>query len=214
LVVNDLDLLNSLTDRDWIAGAAEAFKVALIRDAEFAGWLIEHAAGIPERDQAVMEQLVRRCAALHVQHIATSGDPFEFGSARPLDFGHWSAHKLESLTSFAMRHGEAVAIGLALDLCYAARQEFLPESDARNVISALHRAGLPIWDEWLVAEESGGRVILAGIEEFREHLGGRLHVTFPCPIGGKREVCELDTPTMLAAIDDLQQLAKSLEDSP
>ena len=214
LVVNDLDLLNTLSDRDWVSGAAEAFKVALIRDAEFAEWLIEHAAGVPQRDPAVMEQLVKSCAALHVQHIATSGDPFEFGSARPLDFGHWSGHKLESLTNFAMRHGEAVAIGLALDLCYAARRSFIRQSDATRVIAALHRAGLPVWDEWLLAEEAGTRVILAGIHEFREHLGGELHVTFPCPIGEKREVCELDTEAMLSAIDDLQRLVRSLEDAP
>jgi 3-dehydroquinate synthase len=214
LVVNDFRLLDTVSDRDWIAGAAEAFKVALIRDAEFAEWLVGHAAEIPARDSRTMEQLVRRCAALHVEHIATSGDPFECGSARPLDFGHWSAHKLESLTGFAMRHGEAVAIGLALDLCYAARREFISRADAHRVVAALHRAGLPVWDDWLEAEAGGSRVILAGIEEFREHLGGVLHVTFPCPIGRKREVCELDAAGMLTAIGDLRRLARSLENAP
>jgi 3-dehydroquinate synthase len=214
LVVNDLRLLDTVSDRDWIAGAAEAFKVALIRDAEFAEWLVQHAAAVPMRDPETMAYLVQRCAALHVEHIASSGDPFEYGSARPLDFGHWSAHKLESLTGFAMRHGEAVAIGLALDLCYAVRQDFISPTDAERVVAALHRAGLPVWDDWLEAEAGGGRIILAGIEEFREHLGGALHVTFPCPIGRKRETRELDLSCMLAAIDDLRRLARSLENTP
>ena len=214
LVVNDLALLDTVSDRDWVAGAAEAFKVALICDVDFAEWLIDHASEIPARDPTVMAELVARCAALHVQHIATSGDPFEYGSARPLDFGHWSAHKLESLSGFAMRHGEAVAIGLALDLRYAVRQSFIGERDAGRVIHALHRAGLPIWSDWLEAESDGKRLVLAGIEEFREHLGGTLQVTFPAPIGSKREVCELDQTCMRAAIGDLKQLWQGMETAP
>ncbi len=211
LVINDLALLDALADRDWIAGSAEAFKVALIRDADFVRWLVANAGEIPRRNQAVMAELVARCASLHVQHIASAGDPFEYGSARPLDFGHWSAHKLESLTSFALRHGEAVAIGLALDLCYAVRLGFVPEAEATAVIAALHRAGLPVWSEWMLAEEAGQRVILTGIEEFREHLGGALHVTFPHPIGSKQEVGELHPSGMLAAIADLDRLRQRLE---
>ena len=211
LVVNDLALLDTVSDRDWIAGTAEAFKVALIRDAAFAEWLVDHADRIPQRDQTVMTELIVRCAALHVQHIASNGDPFECGSARPLDFGHWSAHKLESLSNFALRHGEAVAIGLALDLCYASRVGFIAHDDARRVIAALHRAGLPIWSDWLLAEAAGKRVVLAGIEEFREHLGGTLHITLPAPIGSKREVGELSPVELLAAIADLDHLRRSPE---
>lgn len=211
LVVNDLALLDTVSDRDWIAGTAEAFKVALIRDEPFAEWLVEHADCIPRRDQGVMTELIVRCAALHVQHIASGGDPFECGSARPLDFGHWSAHKLESLSNFALRHGEAVAIGLALDLCYAARVGFIAQADARRVIAALHRAGLPIWSDWLLAETAGKRVVLAGIEEFREHLGGALHITLPAPIGSKREVGELSPAELLAAIADLDHLRRNPE---
>jgi 3-dehydroquinate synthase len=214
LVVNDLALLDTVSDRDWVAGAAEAFKVALICDLDFTEWLIEHGPEIPARDPAVMAELIARCAALHVQHIATSGDPFEYGSARPLDFGHWSAHKLESLSSFAMRHGEAVAVGLALDFRYAVRQSFISECDAGRVIHALHRAGLPIWSDWLEAERDGERLVLAGIEEFREHLGGTLQVTFPAPIGSKREICELDRTCMLAAIGDLKQVWQGMEATP
>ncbi len=64
--------------------------------------------GSSARDAAAMERLVRRSAALHLAHIATGGDPFELGSSRPLDFGHWAAHKLEQLTDHRLRHGEAV----------------------------------------------------------------------------------------------------------
>jgi len=209
LVVNDLALLATVSDRDWIAGVAEAFKVALIRDADFAEWLVAHAAAIPRREEAVMAELVVRCASLHVRHIAAGNDPFEHGSARPLDFGHWAAHKLESLSGFTLRHGEAVAIGIALDLCHAARLGFVEPAASVRFIAALHRAGLPVWSDWLLAETNGKRGVLAGIEEFREHLGGTLHITFPCPVGDKREIEELTDEDVLAAIGDLDRLRRN-----
>ena len=63
-----------------------------------------------------MRRMIRRCAELHVDHIALGGDPFESGAGRPLDFGHWAAHKLEELSGYRIRHGEAVAAGMALDV--------------------------------------------------------------------------------------------------
>ena len=53
------------------------------------------------------------------RHLFAEPYPWTLGSARPLDFGHWAAHKLESITSNRIRHGEAVAIGMALDIRYA-----------------------------------------------------------------------------------------------
>lgn len=214
LVVNDLSLLATVSDRDWIAGTAEAFKVALIRDAAFAGWLVVQASAIPRRDEPMMAELIVRCASLHVQHIAEGNDPFECGSARPLDFGHWVAHKLESLSGFALRHGEAVAIGIALDLCHAARLGFVEAAEAERFIAALHRAGLPVWSDWLLAGTNGKRVVLAGIEEFREHLGGTLHITLPCPVGDKREIEKLTDGDVLTAIGDLDRLRRNLDAAP
>ena len=77
-------------------------------------------------DYPAMQKLIHRSAQLHVNHIAEGGDPFEFGSARPLDFGHWSAHKLEQLSDYSIRHGEAVALGIALDVTYAQMVGMLP----------------------------------------------------------------------------------------
>ncbi len=192
-VLNDFDLLRTLPERHWCAGMAEAFKVAIIKDAAFLDWLLEHAAALRGRDQAAMETLVHRCAVLHLEHIATNGDPFEQGAARPLDFGHWAAHKLESLTRHDLNHGEAVALGIALDLRYAAAIGFIPRADALRVIAGLAAAGLPIRHEalgWL--DLAGKPFVLQGIEEFREHLGGRLAVTLPKPLGARIEIDQLD----------------------
>lgn len=207
-VLNDAGVLATLADRDWIAGSAEAFKVAIIKDAAFLAWLSVHAAGIPARDPAVMEELVYRCARLHVEHISGAGDPFEAGTARPLDFGHWAAHKLESLSWFELRHGEAVAIGMAIDLLYAAGKGLLPEAEARRVIAAMQRAGLPVAHRCLSMRGPDGRLfVLQGLEEFREHLGGTLHITLPAPLGAKVEVQTMDTDLLTACVGHLLALA-------
>lgn len=186
-VLNDATLLPTLPDTGWVGGIAEAFKVALIKDAAFFDWLCGAAGRLRARDLAAMEQLVRRCAELHLDHIRTSGDPFEQGSSRPLDYGHWSAHRLECLSGFKLGHGQAVAVGLALDSYYAMRQKFITASDLERLLRGLTASGLPVWHELLERPE-----ILDGLEQFREHLGGRLTLAMPDGVGRRREINEVD----------------------
>ncbi|HEY6077420.1 MAG TPA: 3-dehydroquinate synthase [Polyangiaceae bacterium] len=203
-VVNDADLLSTLPVRDVRAGLAEAVKVALIRDVSFFDWLEQHSGALREAEPMPLELAVRRCAELHLQHIATGGDPFERGSARPLDYGHWAAHKLETLTHHALRHGEAVAIGMALDACYAVEKGILPAA-ARDRLCALLRAlGLPTYHAMLKAEHGGKSLVLRGLEEFREHLGGALTVTLLSAIGRGEEVTEMDFAAIAKAINWLE----------
>ena len=143
-VINDSSFLPTLHDRDWRGGISEAIKAALIRDPEFFDFIERHAAALKARDLPVMEEVVRRSAALHLAHIAQGGDPFEQGSSRPLDYGHWAAHKLEALTDYRLRHGEAVGIGLALDTTYAHLTGALGEQEWRRVIDVLQAVGLAI----------------------------------------------------------------------
>lgn len=203
-VVNDLALLSTLAQRDWAAGVSEAFKVAIIKDAAFFDELCALAPRLAARDEAAMERLVRRTAELHLAHIRSGGDPFEFGSARPLDFGHWSAHKLESLSRYALGHGQAVAIGIALDTCYAARKRLITNAERRRILAGLAASGLPVWDDLLAARNADGTLaVIRGLEEFREHLGGRLTVTLPAGIGHRVEVHELDSALIAECIAEL-----------
>lgn len=177
-VLNDPRFLDTLSDRDRRAGISEAVKVALVRDTAFFRWLAEHAEALRRFEPEAMARMVRRSAEIHLEHIATSGDPFEFGSARPLDFGHWAAHKLESLTGSRLRHGEAVAIGIALDTVYSAREGFLGEAERDAVLGVLEGVGFRLWNDAL-----GLPGLLEGLREFREHLGGELSVTLLRGIG-------------------------------
>jgi 3-dehydroquinate synthase len=207
-VIVDPDLLRTLPVRDAVAGMAEAIKVALIKDPAFFGWLRENAAALADAEDAPMAHLVRRAAELHLNHIATGGDPFEFGSARPLDFGHWSAHKLESLTAHRLSHGEAVAIGIALDSRYCVEAGLLSESDASQIVSLIEQLGLPLWDAVLDQRGPRGLDVLQGLEEFREHLGGELTVTLLEGIGRGREVHSMDLALLQKSLGWLRERAQ------
>jgi 3-dehydroquinate synthase len=192
-VVNDYAFIRALNARDKKAGMAEAVKVALIRDFEFYNWLEQNANYLTAFNDEIMKVMIRRCAELHLQQIANGGDPFEFGSARPLDYGHWAAHKLEGLTQYKLRHGEAVAIGLALDTHYSAAIGLLPMDSAEKVCSLLERLGFRLWHSALDLRSADSKLeIINGLNDFREHLGGRLTVTLLSEIGVGIEVYEMD----------------------
>ena len=197
-VLNDFDFLHALPRRERVSGIAEAVKVALIRDRAFFEWLDAEAGRLARFEPAAEERMIRRCAELHMRQIAGGGDPFETGSARPLDFGHWSAHKLESLTRHAVSHGEAVASGIALDARYSVLAGLLPAGDEERVARLLERLGFRLFHPALTALGPDGRMaLLAGLAEFREHLGGELTITLLAGLGRGVEVHEID-PALVA----------------
>jgi 3-dehydroquinate synthase len=208
-VINDSAFLATLEDRDWLGGLSEAVKAALIKDAPFFEELERSAPALVARDAAVMNDVVRRSAILHLDHIANGGDPFEFGSSRPLDFGHWSAHKLERLTSHRLRHGEAVAIGVALDSTYSWLTGLLTEPDWRRIVGLLQALQLPVFVPELadhLDHPDHERSVLGGLAEFREHLGGRLTVILLAGIGKRVDAQHIDLESMIRSIEMLRRL--------
>ncbi len=209
-VLNDLAFIVSLPERDKIAGMAEAVKVALIRDAEFFGWIERHMDGLATFERAAMATMIRRCAELHMRQIGQGGDPFETGSARPLDYGHWSAHKLESLTRHHVRHGEAVAIGMALDARYSVLAGLLAPGEEERICALLEYLGFDLWHPALGKTGANGEwTILEGLRDFQEHLGGELTITLLGGIGVGVEVHEIDRERMRQAMAWLRDRASA-----
>lgn len=203
-VINDFDLLATLPPEHQRSGYVEAVKVACIRDAAFFAELEALAVNLARFEPTAVRRLIRRSAELHLDHIASSGDPFEVGSARPLDFGHWAAHKLEQVSNFRLAHGPAVAIGIALDVIYARRIGLLPSADAERILNLLERIGFRLAAAELANTDAHGRlVLLAGLEEFREHLGGRLTITLLSAIGHGVEVHTMEESEVVAALAEL-----------
>jgi 3-dehydroquinate synthase len=211
-VLNDYDFLTTLSFEHWIGGAAEAFKVAIIKDADFFNYLKEHRTDLNHRSQSAMEETVYRCAMLHLDHIRGSGDPFEFGSARPLDFGHWAAHKLEIMSGYQIGHGHAVSIGMSIDSHTAMSQGLLTQEELKQIIGSLRICGLPAWSPLLERRRTDGTLeILEGIEQFREHLGGRLTITLPRGIGNCVEVHHMDAESVENAIRFLKKYSADIQ---
>ncbi|WP_149276377.1 3-dehydroquinate synthase [Pareuzebyella sediminis] len=206
-IINDTDFLTTLDQRDWIAGIAEALKVALIKDADFFEYIEKHAFELRNRNMEVMQYTIYRCAEIHMQHIAKGGDPFESGSSRPLDFGHWSAHKLEQMTNYTLRHGEAVAKGIALDVAYSKLIGLIKEKDLHRVVSVFENIGFDL--HFPITAKSEMDELLKGIEEFREHLGGKLTITLISEIGKKDDVHEIDINIMKKALNLINESSRS-----
>lgn len=210
-VINDFRFLDSLDEETKRAGLIEAVKVALVKDAGFFHWIEENLTALGALEPSVVEACVEKSALLHTRHIASGGDPFETGSSRPLDFGHWAAHKLEALTGYHLSHAPAVAIGLALDTLYSVRVGLAPAALAERVFPILSGLRLAIHHpalDWL--DETGRRRVLDGLDEFREHLGGELTVLMLQGIGQGLDVHHIDAELVGECIDELRGLSQGV----
>jgi len=198
-VINDEHFLETLTDRDWRSGFCECVKVALVKDAAFLDRIEANIPLLNQRNLEAASSIIRRSAELHLEHIVSGGDPFELTAARPLDFGHWAAHKLEQMTNFRLTHGEAVAIGMAIDITYSMQTGLLPETIGERILNILEKLGFQLHDEALRASDH----LFEGLEEFREHLGGRLTIPMIRDIGEQIDIHEIDLEAMRQAISQL-----------
>ncbi|MFM8818059.1 MAG: 3-dehydroquinate synthase [Phycisphaerales bacterium] len=198
-VICDEAFLESTPEWSWIGGFSEAVKIALLRDPALLTRIERDAAAIRARDMHAAMPVIVRSAELHWRHIALGGDPFETQSARPLDHGHWLAHRLEGLTDGALPHGQAVAIGIAVDTAYAANTGMLAAAEADRVMSVLRALSLPTSHPLLSEPDA----LIAGLEEFREHLGGRLTITLLRAVGDPVDVHEVDERLLRGAIASL-----------
>jgi 3-dehydroquinate synthase len=203
-VINDAALLATLPDRDFRCGFVEAVKVSLLKDPQFFAELCEFAPRLKKREMSICLPVIRRSAEWHLQHITRGGDPFEMQQARPLDFGHWSAHKLEVLSNFGMRHGEAVAIGVAIDTVYSSLAYGLPKIDARRVLNCLRDLGF-----MLDCPQLHNLELFNGLEEFRQHLGGQLTLTMLSAVGQPIDIHEVNLELMHSAIEQVAEFQRS-----
>ena len=207
-VINDFRFLHTQDEEIKRAGLIEAIKVALVKDGNFFEWIEANLEALAALATGVLEQCVERSALLHARHIATGGDAFESGSSRPLDFGHWAAHKLEAMTGYELSHGPAVSIGLALDTLYSAESGLLARTDADRILRVLDVLKLPVWHPALELKNSGGgHQVFEGLDEFREHLGGRLTILLLREPGAGVDVHEMDAAVLERCIGMLRDRA-------
>ena len=207
-VVNDQEILRHLPDREFRCGFSEAVKVSLLKSPSAFDFLHRNAHLIAQRHMPAAAEAIRLSVLMHMDHITRGGDPFEMLQARPLDFGHWSAHKLEALTQYRIRHGEAVGIGVAVDVVYSSLVHGLADSVVQATLSTLSNLGLSVFDPALTEQN-----LFDGLEEFRQHLGGELTLTMLTEIGRPIEVHAIDHTAMRKAIQIVGRHHQALLDT-
>ncbi len=205
-VINDFSLLTSLSDRDWRSGFSEAVKVALLKDAREFELLEKHADAIAHRSEPESQRSIIRSAELHWRHIVEGGDPFEDEIARPLDYGHWSAHRLERLTDGDLKHGEAVAVGLGIDAALAVQLGRATPEFQHRVLGVLHKLGFTLDHPQL----DDPAALFVGIEQFRAHLGGALTLTLVAEPGVPFDIHEADLDLISKAIERHRSMVRTL----
>lgn len=210
-VLNDFAFLATQPEQTAREGLIEAVKVALVRDGEFFSWIESNLSALRDLHLPTVEKTVQRSALLHARHIAEGGDPFETGSSRPLDYGHWSAHKLEQLSDFELSHGAAVSIGVALDTLYAAETGLLAKEKAERVLHVIEILRLPLWHPAAdLRDKNGRRQVFNGLEEFREHLGGQLTVLLLKDLGQGTDHHHMDEAILDDSLNTLKDRQESL----
>jgi 3-dehydroquinate synthase len=114
---------------------------------------------------------------------------------------------MEALTNYQLSHAEAVAVGLTLDTIYSQKIGFLSKENAERIIKVLQELGLKTYHpalDWTDAK--GNRRVLAGLDEFREHLGGELTVLLLSDLGKGVDVHEFNTNILEQSIEQLREM--------
>ena len=144
LVLADLDVLATLSDREMRAGYAEVIKYGLLGDFAFFEWLEQHGAEVLAREPAALAHAVARSVEMKAEIVAE--DEREAGRRALLNLGHTFGHALEAEVGFgdALLHGEAVAIGCVQAFRFSAALDLCSTQDALRVGHAVARAGLPV----------------------------------------------------------------------
>ena len=142
-VIADLDTLQSLPQRELVAGLAEVIKYGPIADPVFLDWLETHLDDLLARDPAALAHAVRRSCEIKAGVVAQ--DERDTGLRATLNFGHTFGHAIETgLGHGAWLHGEAVGCGMVMACELSLRLGTIDADAARRVTRLIARAGLPV----------------------------------------------------------------------
>jgi 3-dehydroquinate synthase len=177
LVVADLDVLATLPGPQLVAGMAEAIKHGVIADAGYCDLLAREHPAIAARDLTVLERVVARSVEIKAEVV--SADEREAGRRAVLNFGHTVGHAVEATSGYALLHGEAVAIGMALEARIAERCGTAEAGTAARVAALLERFGLPL------ETPQGASVddLLATMGQDKKVRAGEIRLALPRRVG-------------------------------
>jgi 3-dehydroquinate synthase len=176
-VIADLDALATLPAPQLAAGMAEAIKHGVIADAGYCAAIEDDHAAVVGRDPAALERLVTR--SVEIKAAVVAADERETGRRALLNFGHTVGHAIEATSGYAMLHGEAVAIGMAVEAALAERAGVAAPGTRAAIARLLEQFALPL------ALPPGTRTddLLAAMRHDKKRRDGEMHFALPRRIG-------------------------------
>jgi len=172
----DPETLRTLPKEELRSGLAEVVKYGVILEGEFFGFLEENVAKILALDIDVISSIIERCCALKAQVVEK--DERETGLRAILNYGHTTAHALETLLEYkGLRHGEAVSVGMLVASEVAERMNLIQKEVTSRQENLLERLGLP------TRIRAGVHEVLSLTFHDKKVKGGRLRFVLPTKIG-------------------------------
>jgi 3-dehydroquinate synthase len=174
LVLADLDVLSTLSDREMRAGYAEVIKYGLLGDFAFFEWLEANGSAVLAREPQALAYAVARSVEMKAEIVAE--DEKEAGRRALLNLGHTFGHALEAETGFGgeLLHGEAVAAGSAIAFRFSAAQGLCPSQDAQRAEAAIAAAGLPTRLAAVAARPFDAEALVRHMGQDKKAEGGKL----------------------------------------
>lgn len=197
-VVSDLAVLQTLSEREYLAGLAEVVKYGIACDAVFFNWLEEHVLLLKNRDLAALEYVIVRCCEIKLKLVAL--DETDRGPRLALNFGHTFGHALEAASMFELYlHGEAVAIGMLLATRLAVKLNLVMPEVLNRLHNLLQRLALPL--QWQQNSHKLSEVVDCMAADKKKHAG-QLRLILPCALGEVRVIQGLDFKCLEELIED------------
>lgn len=192
-VLIDPEVLRTLDPRDFHCGLAECVKHALIADVDLLTFIADHAAALGDLDMDALTELIDRSARIKVAIVEE--DERESGRRALLNLGHTFAHAIETVPELDLKHGEAVAIGLAAAMHCSVKTGRMEPAQEQSVTSLLELLDLPTQ----MPRSVDALRLLKTMEHDKKMSGGKLRLVLPIGLGSAEVCADLSESIVLAA---------------
>ena len=202
LVLADIDLLDTLTPRDFLSGYGEVVKYGLLGDAGFFDWLDGHGPALAGGDRVFRQYAVRRAVEMKADIVAR--DETEEGDRALLNLGHTFCHALEKATDYSDRllHGEGVAIGCALAFELSQRLGLCPQEDPSRVRAHLRDMGMKVDLADIPGDLPGAEALLGLMAQDKKVVDGQLRFILSRGIGTSFVASDVPGDVVLGVLRD------------
>lgn len=202
LVLADTGVLDTLPEREFLAGYGEVVKYGALGDPQFFAWLEENGPVLAAGDTRLRAQAVRRSVEMKAEIVAR--DETEAGERALLNLGHTFGHALEAATGYSDRllHGEAVAVGLLLAFNLSARLGLCPQEAPGRIVAHLRAMGMVASPRQIPGPLPDADELIALMLQDKKTRRGRLRFVLARDIGTSFIADEVPLDTLRAVLSD------------